>query len=49
MNKEEYIEEDEEMIDEIAQEALEETSQMEVDEEDAIEEETSIEEDSEEI
>ena len=36
--EEDYIEEDEDNIDEIAQEAIEETSQMDVDEEDTIEE-----------
>ena len=39
--QEEYIEEDEEMIDEIAQEAFEETNQMDVDEEDTFEEEVA--------
>ncbi|MBR5304501.1 MAG: transcription termination/antitermination protein NusA [Candidatus Gastranaerophilales bacterium] len=39
--QEEYIEEDEEIIDEIAQEAIEETSQLAVDEEDSIVEETT--------
>ena len=36
--EEDYIEDDEDNIDEIAQEAIEETSQMDVDEEDTIEE-----------
>ena len=39
--QEEYIEEDEEIIDEIAQEAIEETSQLAVDEEDSVVEETT--------
>ena len=39
----------EEIIDEIAQEALEETSQMAVDEEDAIEEAQEVEEETEEV
>ena len=48
--QEEYIEEDEEMIDEIAQEALEETSQVEVDEDDReLEEEYGQEAETEEV
>ena len=45
--EEDYIEEDEDNIDEIAQEAIEETSQMDVDEEDTIEE--PIQEENEEV
>ena len=47
--QEEYIDEDEELIDEIAQEALEETSQFGVDEDDTIEETQEIEEETEEV
>ena len=45
---EEYVEE-EEMIDEIAQEAIEETNQMDLDEDDRIVEEEAIEEETEEV
>ena len=47
-SQEDYIEE-EEVIDEIAQEALEETSQFGVDEDDTIEETQEIEEETEEV